>query len=187
MKRKGVFLDRDGTLNIDRGFVYTREDFIFINGAIEALARLKKMGFILVVVTNQSGIARGLYTEEDVNSLHEYVNDELRVHGTGIDRFYFCPHHPEALVQSYRKDCACRKPKPGLILQALSDLSIDPKVSYLIGDMMRDICAGKRAGVRSILIQEHEESVDTSDCSEIPDLVVHDLLEAAQFIDRENP
>jgi len=182
MKRSAVLLDRDGTLNIDRGFLHKREDFVFIEGAIEALSRLKKKGFILVVVTNQSGIARGLYTEEHVNTLHDYVNDELRLHGTGIDRFYFCPHHPEAPIERYRKDCECRKPKPGMILRALSDLNIDPKTSYMIGDMARDICAGKRAGVRSILIHEHEETVDTLDCGEKPDLVVHDLLEAAQYI-----
>jgi len=182
MKKKAVFLDRDGTINVDRGFVHTSEEFIFIDGVIEAISHLKKMGFILVVVTNQSGIARGLYTEEDVNRLHDFVNQELHMHGTAIDQFYFCPHHPEAAVRSYRKDCECRKPKPGMILQALSDLSIDPKTSYMIGDMMRDICAGKSAGIRSILIHEHEGRVDTSICGEKPDLVVHDLLEAARYI-----
>jgi D-glycero-D-manno-heptose 1,7-bisphosphate phosphatase len=186
MKHKAVFLDRDGTINVDSGFIHRPEDFTFIDGAREALLRLKKMGFMLVVVTNQSGIARGLYTEEDVHRLHRYVNRELQRYGVVIDRFYFCPHHPEAVVRRYRKSCACRKPKPGMILQALSDLDIDAAASYLIGDMMRDICAGKDAGVTSILIQPHDGDIDRTVCSERPDYVVHDLLEASAIISRSD-
>jgi len=182
MKRKAVFLDRDGTLNIDRGFVHKRKDFVFIEGALEAVASLKKKGFIVVIVTNQSGVGRGLYTESDVHALHDYISDELRKLGAGIDRFYYCPHHPDASIEKYRKDCACRKPRPGMILRAVRELHIDPKGSYMVGDSGRDIEAGKEAGLFSILIDENKENGDTENYAVKPDLVVRSLHEAAQYI-----
>jgi D-glycero-D-manno-heptose 1,7-bisphosphate phosphatase len=182
VKRRAVFLDRDGTLNIDKGFVYRREDFEFINGAVDALVHLKEKGFLLVVITNQSGIGRGLYTEKEVHALHNYINDELRTFGTSIDRFYFCPHHPEAPIAKYRKNCECRKPKPGMIMRALIDLGIDPETSYVIGNKVRDISAGQRAGITSILIGEDENTKDSTDCGKEPDLVVKSLFDAAQYV-----
>jgi D-glycero-D-manno-heptose 1,7-bisphosphate phosphatase len=182
MKRKAVFLDRDGTLNVDRGFVHKRKDFVFIEGALEAVASLKEKGFKVVIVTNQSGVGRGLYTESDVHALHDYINDELRKLGAGIDRFYFCPHHSDAPIEKYRKDCACRKPRPGMILRAVRELDIDPKGSYMVGDSGRDIEAGKEAGLFSILIDENKKNGDTDNYSVKPDLVVRSLREAAQYI-----
>ena len=182
MKRKAVFLDRDGTINIDSGYVYRKEDFVFIEGAVEAIAALKRAGYLLVVVTNQSGVARGLYTEQDVHNLHRVINEELQAREAGIDAFYFCPHHPDVNHGPYAGSCPCRKPEPGMLLQALSDLSIDPGASYMVGDSMRDIAAGKRAGIRSILIRGGGHSGVEADYVEKPDAVVHDLRDAARYI-----
>ena len=152
MKNKAVFLDRDGTINVDKGFVYRIEDFEFMSGAIEAIRLLNENNFKVVVVSNQSGIARGYYTEEDLQRLHRFINEELAKYGAQIDRFYYCPHHPEAKIERYRLDCDCRKPKPGLLKRAIEDLSIDINRSYLIGDSQSDIEAGKAIGCRTILI-----------------------------------
>lgn len=182
MKKKAVFLDRDGTINIDKGFLYRKEDVEFIDGVIDFIRLLNNDGIIVVVVTNQSGVARGYYSEDDVQKLHTYINNELHKVNAHIDRFYYCPHHPEAPVHQYRIDCACRKPKPGMIHQAMEDLNIDPRSSFMIGDMARDICAGKKAGLTSILICEDEGAVDMTSHDEEPDLVVKSLHEAYQYI-----
>jgi D-glycero-D-manno-heptose 1,7-bisphosphate phosphatase len=183
---RAVFLDRDGTINVEKGFVHREEDLEFVDGAAEALGCLNRAGYLVVVITNQSGVARGLYGEDDVHRLHRYMNAELGRRGAHVDRFYFCPHHPEAPDPAYRKDCECRKPNPGMVLRAMEELAIDRSPSYLIGDRLRDICAGKRAGVTSILIREREEQVDDTGCGERPDLVVTSLLKAVEFILKKN-
>jgi D-glycero-D-manno-heptose 1,7-bisphosphate phosphatase len=182
MKRKAVFLDRDGTINIDRGFIHRAEEFDFVEGAERLIRTLNDAGFLVVVVTNQSGVARGFYSEDDVMKLHAFIEDELQKAGAHIDRFYFCPHHPEAPLLQYKTDCACRKPKPGMVLRALDDLGIDPKKSYMVGDSARDICAGKRAGLTSIRISGDADPLDTTSCEEKPDLVVKSLEEAVSYI-----
>lgn len=139
MKQKAVFLDRDGTINIDKGYVYRNEDFEFIKGVPETLVKIKDKGYLLIVVTNQSGIARGYYTEEDVLQLHLQVNNTLFDHyGIKIDKFYYCPHHFEEGVGEYKIQCQCRKPNSGLIEQALQDFDIDIGKSYMIGDKESD-------------------------------------------------
>lgn len=185
VKRKAVFLDRDGTINIDAGYVHKIADFKFIKGAVQAIKRLRDNGFIIVVVTNQSGVGRGFYTEKDVLALHDYINRELHRQGTGIDRFYFCPHHPEAAIEKYKQDCNCRKPNPGMIRQAVDELDIDPGSSFMIGDQLRDITAGKRAGIKSILIQARDgidENENLSQCEQPPDIVVKAIHQAVEFI-----
>jgi D-glycero-D-manno-heptose 1,7-bisphosphate phosphatase len=147
MARPAVFLDRDGTLNLDKGYVHCIEDWEWIPGAIDALVALRKAGFLVIVVTNQAGIARGYYGEGEVNNLHEKINQELQQHGGQIDGFYHCPHHPE-----FSAACECRKPKPGLIHEACRDFSIDLSRSWLVGDKASDIQAGLAAGVKSILV-----------------------------------
>lgn len=147
MTRPAVFLDRDGTLNMDKGYVHRIEDWEWIPGAIDALAALRKAGFLLIVVTNQAGIARGYYGEAAVNNLHEKINQELQQHGGQINGFYHCPHHPE-----FSAACECRKPKPGLIHAACRDFDIDLRQSWLIGDKASDIQAGWAAGLKSILV-----------------------------------
>lgn len=149
MTRAAVFLDRDGTLNIDKGYVHHIEDWEWIPGAIDAIAALKKAGFLVIVITNQAGIARGYYDEADMTNLHTRINKELKKHGATIDGFYHCPHHPEF---GAIRECECRKPMPGMIDKASQDFDIDLGRSWLVGDKASDIQAGLAAGVNSILV-----------------------------------
>jgi len=144
---KAVFLDRDGTLNVDKEYVHRIEDWEWIPGAIDAIVALRKAGFLVIVVTNQAGIARGYYTGADVANLHAWVNEELKSHDAAIDGFYYCPHHPE-----HSGECDCRKPMPGMLYEAKQDFDIDFSRSWLVGDKVGDIQAGLAAGVKSILV-----------------------------------
>ena len=149
--KKAVFFDRDGTLNVEVGYLYEFEKFKWIDGAIEAVKYCNDNGYLAIVVTNQSGIARGYYTEADVIALHNKMNEELSKHGAHIDDFFYCPHHPEGVVDKYSIDCECRKPKPGLIEEACRKYDIDKSKSLMIGDKPRDVECGENAGVRSVL------------------------------------
>ncbi len=151
--QRAVFLDRDGTINREIGYLYKIEDFEFLPGVPEAIRLLNESGYQVVVVTNQAGIARGYYRENDVDLLHDYINGELQKTGARIDAFYFCPHHPIAGQGPYRIDCDCRKPKPGMILKASEALGIDPSRSFMIGDKNDDLLAGWRAGCSPILVK----------------------------------
>lgn len=146
--RKVLFLDRDGVINKDVHYLYRKEDMHFIDGAPEALKKAVEAGYDLIVVTNQSGVARGYYTEEDVQVLHQYMGDLLAQSGAPILAFYYCPHLKGAKIKAYDKDCSCRKPKPGLLLQAMKDYSIDKKHSFMVGDKPGDVAAAKAAGLR---------------------------------------
>ena len=143
-----VFLDRDGVVNADIGYLWRREDCLWIPGAPEAIRLFNGRGWPVVVITNQSGVARGYYREEDVRSLHEWMNTELHQLGARIDAFYFCPHHPKGAIAAYTRECDCRKPRPGLILQAMADWRADPLTSLLIGDKDSDVAAAEAAGIR---------------------------------------
>ncbi|MFU2074828.1 D-glycero-beta-D-manno-heptose 1,7-bisphosphate 7-phosphatase [Gallibacterium anatis] len=155
--KKAIFLDRDGTLNIDYGYVHDIDHFHFIEGSIEALKALQEMGYALVLVTNQSGIARGYFTEEEFNQLTEWMDWSLEDRGVHLDGIYYCPHHPKGFGK-YKKECDCRKPKPGLLLEAMADLGIDPKKSIMIGDKLDDVIAGKQANVgTTVLVQTGKE------------------------------
>jgi len=145
--QRAAFIDRDGVLNEDLGYVFRAEDFHWLPGAIVALARLQRAGYALVVVTNQSGIARGFYSEADLARLNSHMQAELQAQGVALAGIYACPHHPQARVAAYRRDCDCRKPAPGLILQAAQALSLDLGRSCLFGDKASDIEAGRAAGV----------------------------------------
>ena len=147
MAKIAVFLDRDGVINQDTGYVSCVDDFHFIDGTIEALQILKKKGYCLVVVTNQSGIARGYFTEEQFMSLTEWMDWSLADRDVDLDGIYFCPHHPTAGVGEYRQECNCRKPAPGMLLDAAKDLKIDLANSYMVGDKAGDLQAAKAAGV----------------------------------------
>ena len=139
-KRKAVFLDRDGTINIDKGYLYRISDFEFLPGAVDALKMLQSAGYLLIIITNQSGIGRGYYTEEDFMRLNDYMKAELAKSGVNISGVYYCPHLPDAEVERYRKICDCRKPATGLFERAVKDFNIDLSRSYAIGDKERD-CA----------------------------------------------
>ena len=138
--KKALFLDRDGVINEDAGYVYRREDFVFKEGIFEALREFAKSGYALVVVTNQSGIGRGYYTLEQFDELCKFMLGEFEKEGVKIDKIYFCPHAPETL-------CDCRKPKPGMLLNAANELNIDLARSIMIGDKDSDVQAGQSAGV----------------------------------------
>lgn len=154
--RRAVFLDRDGVINQDTGYVHRPEEFRFVPGAPEAIKMLRDAGFLVVVVTNQSGVARGYYPLTAVHELHRYIDDQLAGLATKIDGYYICPHHPEQGTAPYRMVCACRKPLPGMLRKAAADLNIDLKVSYLVGDHLRDVLAGRAAGCRTFLVNSSE-------------------------------
>lgn len=166
-KRRAVFLDRDGTLNYDTGHLYRKEDFEFLTGADKAVAEIKHKGYLAVVITNQAGIAKNLYSPSDVDSLHSFIDGEL-LNNTGVtaDGYYYCPHHPDAVIEEYRADCICRKPKPGLILKAVSDfaeigIDIDLESSFTVGNRLSDVLAGVNAGTgKNILIGSDECDFD---------------------------
>jgi D-glycero-D-manno-heptose 1,7-bisphosphate phosphatase len=174
-----VFLDRDGVINVDSGYVGDWDSFVFLPGVIEAMRRLCDAGYALVVVTNQSGIGRGYYTEDDFHVLTERMCKELNQHGVSIAGVYFCPHLPEATLPYYRKACDCRKPRPGLIHQALEELEIDPTRSAMVGDKDSDMLAALAAGI------PHRYQVTSGEpyanCTAVDDLVgaCKALLEAA--------
>lgn len=151
MKDRAVFLDRDGVLNVDVDYLYRIEDLQWVEGAREALSYLYKKGYQLFVVTNQSGIARGYYTVEDMEKLHQYMQSQLQEYGVQIEKFYYCPHHKEGKVAEYAVDCTCRKPKPGMLLQAMAEYAVDKEQSFLIGDSKRDVEAAQAAGIKGYL------------------------------------
>jgi D-glycero-D-manno-heptose 1,7-bisphosphate phosphatase len=151
--KPAVFLDRDGVLNIDAGYVYRSEDFIWTEGAREAVRLLNERGYLVFVVTNQSGVARGCYRETDVQRLHNWMKEDLVRITAHIDAFYYCPHHPEALVESYRQICDCRKPAPGMILRAMREWPVDETQSFLIGNKEEDIAAAEHAAIGSFLFR----------------------------------
>lgn len=152
--RPALFLDRDGVLNEDQGYVHRWEDFRWIEGAREAIAAFNRAGWLVIVVTNQSGVGRGYYTEAAMHALHARMNAELAVAGGRIDALYYCPQHPEASVEAYRHpDPPDRKPNPGMILRALAEWPIDRERSVLVGDKPSDLEAAARAGVRGLLFR----------------------------------
>ena len=184
MKRV-VFLDRDGVINEDLDFVHKKEDFRFIPRSIEGLKLLKNYG--LIVVTNQSGIARGYYTEENMHSLHEHMIEELEKGGIFLLGIYYCPHHSEKGIGKYKIDCGCRKPKSGMLEQAAEEHNIDLGESWTIGDKLRDIKSSKNVGCKTILVRTGQESKEDVKNSKIkPDFIVDDLYEAAKLILRED-
>ena len=142
-----AFLDRDGVINADHGYVVRWEDFKLLPGVETALQELQDLGYRLVIVTNQSGIGRGLYTELDLMALNEALTAHLGISGINIAGIYHCPHHPSEAQGEYLQVCACRKPAPGLLLAAIADLGIDPDQSVMVGDKPSDMEAALRAGV----------------------------------------
>jgi D-glycero-D-manno-heptose 1,7-bisphosphate phosphatase len=151
---RAVFLDRDGVLIEDVNLLQRPEEIRILPGVPEALQNLKAAGFQLHVVTNQAVVARGLLSEDDVRSLHICLNTLLQQAGApSIDGWFFCPHHPQATIAAYRLDCSCRKPRPGLILQAAALHHLDLACSYVVGDRITDIAAGSSAGCRTILVE----------------------------------
>jgi D-glycero-D-manno-heptose 1,7-bisphosphate phosphatase len=153
-KRGAIFFDRDGVLNVDHGFVHRAEDFEWIEGAREAVKMVNEAGFCAIVVTNQSGVARGFFGEEDVRALHDWMARDLASVGAHVDAFYYCPYLDDALVEAYRvADHPDRKPNPGMILKGLRAFDVDPGRAMLIGDKASDLEAARRAGVAARLFK----------------------------------
>jgi len=183
MPQPAVFLDRDGVL-IEDVHLLTRPDQIVVFSYVPAaLRRLKQAGWVLVVVSNQAVVARGLVTEAEVVALHLHLQGLL---DNCIDHFYFCPHHPNATLPTYRQDCACRKPRPGMLFQSAHDLDLDLKASYMIGDRPSDIEAGYQAGCATILVSTGMEAQplieSTMPIKATPDYTCNNLEAAVRII-----
>lgn len=178
-----VFLDRDGTINVDHGYVHRVEDLEFIPGAPAALKAMQGAGYQLIVVTNQSGVARGLYTEADVNAVHAHMQDVLTGHGVAPLTYYYCPHHPEHGDAQYRRDCEDRKPGIGMFRRACRDFTIDIERSFMVGDKRSDLEFARAAGLQPILVRTGEgRSLALDPIADADIWVTADLTEAAARI-----
>jgi len=181
--KKAIFLDRDGVIIKEVNYLHKKEDIEILPGAIEALHKLKQQEYLLIVITNQPTIAKGLISKQGVKEIHDYLNNKLQ---NLIDRYYFCPHHPNADLEQYRINCNCRKPKSGMMLQAAKDFNIDLKNSWMIGDRISDIIAGNLAGCKTILIKRDYSyqriQGDYSKNKTPPDFKVRSLKECLQII-----
>lgn len=162
MKQRALFLDRDGVININHGYVHEPERFDFIDGIFELCRYAQHLGYLLIVVTNQSGIGRGYYTEYDFLNLTEWMKQQFTDRGIHIDAVYFCPDHPEHGQGQYRRDSDCRKPKPGMILKAIREFDIDPGSSVLIGDKESDITAGRAAKITNLILLTNRTTENNS-------------------------
>jgi D-glycero-D-manno-heptose 1,7-bisphosphate phosphatase len=174
--RPAAFIDRDGVINEDRAYVHRSADFEFIPGSIDALRILRAAGFLLVVITNQSGIARGLFSEADYHELEAYMRACLTAAGVSLDSIQYCPHLPDSPIPQYRLDCECRKPRAGMIRTAAGQLNIDLSRSVLIGDRKADVEAGRAAGVGRCFLVRSGQSLSASDAL-LADGVYKDLAQ----------
>ncbi len=147
---KAVFFDRDGTLNVDIAYLHRPEDFIWIEGAKEAIKYVNDNGYLAILVTNQSGVARGYYPEEDVKAVYDWMNKELEQIGAHLDALFYCPHHPDGKIPDYTKICNCRKPDTGMVDKACETFKIDRSKSFFVGDSDKDMECAKGAGVYGI-------------------------------------
>jgi D-glycero-D-manno-heptose 1,7-bisphosphate phosphatase len=181
-RRRALFLDRDGVINVERGYVGQRESFEFVDGIFELCKHAKNLGYLIFVVTNQAGIGRGYYSEQDFLSLTEWMCGVFVERGAPIDRVYFCPYHPEYGVGVYKMDSPFRKPAPGMILQAAKDFDVDLTSSILVGDKGSDIQAGLAAGVGCKLFYcaSHPESHRGDHIA--ADATIHRLVDGISFI-----
>ncbi|CAG8998473.1 MAG: D-glycero-beta-D-manno-heptose-1,7-bisphosphate 7-phosphatase [Candidatus Celerinatantimonas neptuna] len=176
-----IFLDRDGVINEDGNYVSCVDEFHFIPGSIEAMQSLKEAGWKLIVVTNQSGIARDIFSEQQFLDLTEWMDWSLVDRSVALDGFYYCPHHPDYGTEEYRQNCDCRKPKPGMFLQAAKELKIDLATSWMIGDKPSDMQAAKAAGIKHRLLVKSGKPI-TDEGERLAEKVVIDLSDAAKVI-----
>ena len=179
--RPCVFIDRDGTLNVEKHYLHRYEDWEWIPGSVEKLRELREAGFLTIVVTNQAGVGRGYYDEAAIKRLHALVDEELLAAGSGIDAYYYCPHHPE---YGNVRDCDCRKPAPGMLMSAQRQWNVALKDSWMVGDKLSDIRAGLAAGVRCILVRTGYGQLEQDGCPPGV-LLADDFAEAASLILRD--
>ncbi len=193
--KPAIFLDRDGTLIEEIGYLHRPEDIRICPTAVEAVEKINQKGVPAIVITNQSAIARGLMSEEDLQHLHHSLQETFREKGARIDALYYCPHHPQAGEGAYTQSCSCRKPEPGLFLRAARELQLDLSTSHMIGDTLRDVEAGHRAGCQSILVKtgygqdellllgkEDSSSSASNNPLRQPEYVAENILEAVNWI-----
>lgn len=182
--RPAVFLDRDGTLIEEAGYLDRLERLVFYPYSVDAVRLLNRAELAVVIITNQAGVARGIFREAFVGEAHRYVTKRLEQGGAHVDGFYYCPHHPEASVEQYRKSCECRKPQPGMLRQAADELKLDLARSFVIGDRWHDLQAGDAVGARGILVRTGYGR--TEEAAPKPRMaaaaIVDNLIEAASWI-----
>ena len=179
-KTPAIFLDRDGTLIRDVGYLYRQEQVEILPRVAQAIRLLRGQGFLLVVVTNQSAVARGRLTEEELDRVHDALNARLAQDGAQLDGIYYCPHHPTEGVGPYHAECDCRKPKTGMIVKATSDLGLDPSSSYVVGDQTSDMELAERIGAKGVRIARELVAGGDSPAPKYP--VVADVWQAAEWI-----
>ena len=178
--KRAVFIDRDGTINREKEYLFRTEDFEFLPGAARGIQLFNAAGWLVIVVTNQSGVARGYYTEEDVHLLHCHIDLQLQQSGARVDAWFYCPHHPSGRG-SYALPCRCRKPLPGMLLEAAGRFDIDLVASIMIGDKLVDVEAGRAAGCRTVLVRTGYGSEEEHACPDSTE-VFDDLLAAAESL-----
>jgi D-glycero-D-manno-heptose 1,7-bisphosphate phosphatase len=179
---KAIFIDKDGTLIDDVPYNVNPSLMRLQKGVIEGLTKLKAEGYLLIIISNQSGIAHGYFTEDDLDPVKNRLHEMLQNHDLEFDGFYFCPHHPNGKVEQYAVACSCRKPKPGMIFSAADHFNIELSASWMIGDILNDVEAGNKAGCRTILINNGNETEWILNESRRPTGLAGDLDEAAMFI-----
>lgn len=181
-ERKAVFLDKDGTLIPDVPYNVNPDLISLEDGVIEGLRLLQQAGYIFVVISNQAGVARGYFQLHELEKVRQKIDFLLNKEGIEIEAYYFCPHHPEGRIAEFTRACECRKPRPGMILQAVKDLEISTKDSWMIGDILNDVEAGNRAGCRTIIIDNGNETEWVESSFRTPTYVAANFLNAANFI-----
>jgi D-glycero-D-manno-heptose 1,7-bisphosphate phosphatase len=182
--KKAIFLDRDGTVNVDVGYLHQLKDLELFPFAVDALRLLKRAGYELIIVTNQSGLAQGLIGPGFVEVCHDEMRRRLQAGGADLDALYYCPHHPRGSVSGLDVDCRCRKPSPGMIEDAVRDRGIDPKASWVIGDKWLDVNLGRNVGARSILVRTGwgAEQEEKRPAGQQVDAVCDNLMHAVSVI-----
>lgn len=181
--RPAVFLDRDGTLLEEAGYVDRLERLVFFPFAIDAVRLLNRAGLAVVLVTNQSGVGRGMYSEAFVAEAHDLILRRLAAGGARLDGAYYCPHHPAAELEQYRRACDCRKPGPGMMRQAAADLGLDLSGSFTVGDKWSDVEAGRAAGAQALLVRTgYGRSTEAAHDTAAAAAVVDDVISAAAWI-----
>ena len=182
--KKAIFLDRDGTINVEKDYIYKSEDLVFEEGTIEALQTFKNLEYILIVVSNQSGIARGYFTEEDLNIFNNNMNEILKKNGVEITEFYCCPHHPDGIGE-YKKVCECRKPNNKMIEDAIKKYNIDREKSYMVGDKISDIEAGFKSNLKTVLVKTGYGLKDMEKIDKNETLICENLKDFSEILKRE--
>ena len=171
-----VFLDRDGVLSEEKSYVCKAEEFSVFSYTKECIRKIKEKGYLAIVVTNQSGVARGFFSEKTLQEMNFYLTKEI-----GVDAVYYCPHHPQGKIEVYRQECKCRKPKAGMIEKACHDFQIDMKKSYMVGDRASDILLGQNAGLTTILL-ESGYGTKRLEQEVTPDYVLKDLRDVVDIL-----